>query len=110
MSKIKNESLKTFQMKENYNNNPQVEGEDKIQDCGCTNGSCKPKKKNNFSKLIFAVIILTALAIIGVKLVGHSVNASGKQLFAAPGKPSCCDTSNTKTCDTTKGSSCCSKK
>jgi hypothetical protein len=97
-------------MEETQNNSPQTEGEGKIQVCGCADGNCKPPKKNIYSKLIFALIILAALAIIGVKLVGRSGNALGKQSFAAPGKPSCCDTSKTKTCDTTKGSSCCSKK
>jgi hypothetical protein len=98
-------------MEEIHNDNPQVEGENKKQDCGCTDGSCQPKKKNIFSKLIFAAIILAALAIIGIKLAGHSGLASDKQT-AAPGKAACCDSAktNSKTCDTTRGSSCCSKK
>jgi len=97
-------------MEEIHNNKPQVEDETKNQDCGCTDGSCKPKKKNTLSKIIFVLILLAAVAIIGVKLTGHSGNASGKQTISAPGKASGCDTTKTKTCDTTKGSSCCSKK
>lgn len=97
-------------MEEIHNDSPQVEGENKKQDCGCTDGSCQPKKKNIFSKMIFAVILLAAIAIIGIKLAGRSGNASGKQSIAAPGKVSGCDTTKTKTCDTTKGSSCCPKK
>ena len=97
-------------MEENFKNNQPVEGENPKQDCGCTDGSCQPKKKNILSKLIFGVILLAALTIIGIKLAGRSDNASGKQLNTAPGKASCCDTSKTKTCDMTKGSSCCSKK
>jgi len=97
-------------MEEIHNDNPQVEGENKKQDCGCDDGCCQPKKKNIFSKLIFALILLAAVAIIGIKLVGRSGNASDKQSIAAPGKVSVCDTTKTKTCDTTKGSSCCPKK
>ncbi len=97
-------------MEKNHKDNQPVEGENQKQDCGCPDGNCQPKKKNIFSKLIFAVILLAAVAIIGVKLAGHSGNVPGKQPIAAPGKASCCDTSKTKTCDTTKSSSCCSKK
>lgn len=97
-------------MEEKHNDNLQVEGEKKKQDCGCTDGSCRPKKKNILSKIIFVVILMAAMTIIGIKLVGRSDNASGKQTIAAPGKVSGCDTTQTKTCDTTKGSSCCSKK
>jgi hypothetical protein len=79
------------------------------QDCGCADGNCKPKKKNIFSKSIFAIILLAAVGIIGVKLIGQSEKASGKQTTAS-GKAACCDTSKSSTCDTTKGSSCCPKK
>jgi len=97
-------------METDYNDNQPVKGENQKQDCGCADGSCQPKKKNILSKLIFALILLAAVAIIGIKLAGHSDKASGKQSITAPGKASCCDTSKTKTCDTTKSSSCCSKK
>ena len=90
---------------EKFNKDNQMpESENNKQDCGCEDGCCQPKKKNNFSKVIFAVILLTALAIIGVKLVGRSGNDPVKQMVSSPG----CDTA--KTCDTTKGSSCCPKK
>jgi len=97
-------------MDENYKNPQSVEDKNKKQDCGCNDGSCKPKKKNIRSKLIFGIIILAALAIIGVKLSGFTGTASVKQSVTAPGKASSCDTGKTKTCDTTKGTSCCSKK
>ena len=98
-------------METDYKDNPPVEGENQKQDCGCTDGSCQPKKKNILSKLIFALILLAAVAIIGIKLSGRSGSASVKQ-SVAPGKAACCDTTkaNSKTCDTTKGSSCCAKK
>ena len=97
-------------MEEIYNDTPASKEENKTPDCGCTDGSCKPKKKNIFSKILFVVILIAAAAIIGIKLAGHSDNASGKQLIASPGKVSSCDSIKSKTCDTTKGSSCCSKK
>jgi hypothetical protein len=97
-------------MEEPYTNSISSNKENKTPNCGCNDDSCQPKKKNIFSKLIFAVILLAAVAIIGVKLAGRSGNIPGKQLITAPGKASCCDTSKAKTCDTTKGSSCCSKK
>jgi hypothetical protein len=97
-------------MEENQNNKQPIESENKKQDCGCDDDCCQPKKKNIFSKLIFALILLAAVAIIGIKLVGRSGNASDKQSVAAPGKVSICDTAKTKTCDTTKSSSCCPKK
>ena len=97
-------------MEENQNDTPRVEEENKKEDCGCDDGCCQPKKKNIWSKILFGVILLAAVAIIGIKLTGRSGNASGKQTITTPGKVSACDTSKTKTCDTTKGSSCCSKK
>jgi len=96
-------------MEENNNGNQAVEGENKNQDCGCDDGCCQPKKKNTWSKWIFALILLAAVAIIGIKLTGRS-DASAKQSVVA-GKAASCDTlkAGPKTCDTTKGSSCCSK-
>lgn len=97
-------------MQELNNDTPQANEDNKTPDCGCTDGSCKPKKKNSFSKILFAVILLAAVVIIGIKLAGRSGNASDKQSVAVPGKVSGCDTTKTKTCDTPKGSSCCPKK
>jgi hypothetical protein len=97
-------------MEEIHNENPTVGDKNKNQDCGCTDGSCQPKKKNIFSKVFFAVILLAAVAIIGVKLSGRSGNVSDKQSVVTPGIVPGCDTTKTKTCDTSKGSSCCPKK
>jgi len=90
-------------MKEDYN---QPISENDKNDCGCSDGNCKPKKKNIATKLISLVIILIAVTIIVIKLTG-SGHDSGKQLVN--GKVSC-DTSKSSACDTSKGSSCCSKK
>ena len=41
---------------------------DEKQDCGCSDGSCCPPKKNNkWTKIIFTVVILAALAIVIMK-------------------------------------------
>lgn len=79
-------------------------------DCNCDGECCPPKKKNNiFSKLIFAVIILTAMGIVGVKLFYQQAPAANNQGLNKKGTAACCDTSSSKPCDTTKGSSCCTK-
>lgn len=97
-------------MEDQYTNKPQAEGNSNSADCGCSDGSCKPKKKNVLSKILFTVIIMAALAIIVIKIAGNTEKVSGKQLSTSPGKAAVCDTTKGKTCDTTKGSSCCSKK
>jgi hypothetical protein len=61
------------------------------QDCGCSDGCCIPKKKNNlWSKIIFFAIILAAGVIITVKLVGK------KDAPIPPEK--CCDKTENPTC------------
>jgi len=91
-------------MKEDYN---QAVNENDKNDCGCSDGNCKPKKKNITTKVISLIILLAAITIIVIKVTGHSGNTTGKQLVN--GKTTC-DTSKSSTCDTSKGSSCCSKK
>lgn len=96
-------------MEENDKDNLKVENDHKQQDCGC-NGDCgKPKKRNIFSIILFAVILVAALGIIGMKLVNKPDPKDTKQTVAVPGKGSCCDTTSTKGCDPKKDSSCCSK-
>jgi hypothetical protein len=97
-------------MEETYKDNPQVEDGNKKQDCGCNDGNCNAPKKNIYSKIIFAVVLVAAMAIIGVKITGRPGNISVKQSIAAPGKITGSDTTKTKSCDTSKGSSCCPKK
>jgi arsenate reductase len=96
----------------------QIKGKlpDVKQDCGCEDGCCPPKKKNPFTKWIFAVIILAALGIIGFKLFCHQTPKN--ESCCPPGSSVLCDSTNKATgdttkaapCDTTKGSSCCPKK
>ena len=96
-------------MEEQNKDNPQVEGEKNQKDCGCEDNCCPPKKNNIFTKIIFAVILLAALGIIGVKLFHQPAASAGKEIQCKPGSSACCDTTKPKTCDTAKGSSCCSK-
>ena len=96
-------------MEENDKDNLKVENDNKKQDCGCDGDCCKPKKRNILSILLFAVILLAALGIIGMKLINKPDPQNNKQKLSAPGKPSCCDTTKTKGCASEKDSSCCSK-
>ncbi len=95
-------------MEENGKTVNQPDGSLNQNDCGCEDGNCQPKKSNPIRKIIFAVIVLAALAIVTVKLVSKPVLVPGKEASCKPGS-SCCDTAKATTCDTTKGSSCCSK-
>jgi len=96
-------------MEENEKINVQPDGGNKQGDCGCEGGSCKPKKSNLLTKIIFAVIVLAAAGIIAVKVFHHPSPAVAREAACKPGSSSCCDTTKAKTCDTTKGSSCCPK-
>jgi hypothetical protein len=96
-------------MEENTKDNPNTEDGIKKQNCGCDCDCNKPKKRNIFSILLFAVILLAALGIIGMKLINKPDPKDNKQMLSTPGKPSCCDTTMAKGCDTKKDSSCCSK-
>ena len=81
----------------------------KTSDCGCDGECCPPKKSNPLTKIIFAVIILAALAIVAVKVFKQPAPAAEKASCCPPSS-SDCDTTKATTCDTTKGSSCCPKK
>ena len=96
-------------MDENIKDNSNAGNDSAKKDCGCDGDCCKPKKRNILSVLLFAVILLAALGIIGMKLVNKPDPKNTKETVAAPGKVSCCDTTKTKGCDPKKDSSCCSK-
>ncbi|MEI7726115.1 MAG: hypothetical protein WCK09_13490 [Bacteroidota bacterium] len=97
-------------MEETQESKPSGNIKDNRQDCGCEDGCCPPKKSNMMSKIIFAVILIAALGVVGVKLFHHPAVPAVKESCCPPGSASGCDTSKTATCDTTKGSSCCPKK
>jgi hypothetical protein len=90
--------------------NDKTREENTNKDCGCDDGCCQPKKKkNHLTTILFSVILIAAVAIIGIRMAGRTGSGTDKQ-SATPGKASCMDTSKSKTCDTAKGSSCCPKK
>jgi hypothetical protein len=95
---------------EQVNCTPGGEKADRL-DCGCDGNCCTPKKKSILPKLIFAVVMLAALGVIAAKLSMQPdpSPAAGRQVPSDQGSPACCDSSASKTCDTTKTSSCCPK-
>ena len=96
-------------MEENEKINAQPGSGENKSDCGCTDGSCQPKKSSLARNIIFAVILVAALGIIAVKLFRHPAPAAAREAACKPGSSSCCDTTKAATCDTAKGSSCCPK-
>lgn len=88
-----------------------IENHNNLKECGCDSNCCSPKKNTILMKLIFFVILVAALGIIFVKLFFYSspAPAANQQLFQNPNSPAWCDSTGSKTCDTTKGSSCCPK-
>jgi hypothetical protein len=95
-------------MDEIIKDNPETGNDPVKKDCGCDGDCCKPKKRNNFSIILFVVIIVAALGIIGMKLITKPDPKDSKETVAVPGK-SCCDTSTAKCCEEKKDSSCCAK-
>jgi arsenate reductase (thioredoxin) len=106
MAKWKNSKMWSNFMKDKLKNKGEV-STDGQNDCNCDGGCCPPKKNNIFSKLIFAVIILTAMGIVAVKLIYQQAPAANNQGLNKQRTSVGCDTSSAKTCDTAKGSSCC---
>ncbi len=85
------------------------------KDCGCQDGCCEPKKKNKlWMQIVFALIFLTALSIITVKLVGRGDDKTilGKDSTCTK-TSGCCPGSGQKSCaktsDSTNKTSCCPK-
>ena len=90
-----------------------MENENKTtQDCGCGSDCCQPSKSKPWTKMVFIVIVVAALAIAAFKL--SDVNTTDAKGVASPAdKSACCDTTmqdtTAKTCDPAKNPSCCSK-
>ena len=80
------------------------------QDCGCSDGCCPPKKKNPWTKIVFTVIILAAIAIVIMKFTCGSCKTDsckndvkvekvgGKDSTAKP----CCSQPNSNCGDNSK--------
>jgi hypothetical protein len=93
------------------NKKTHMENENKPkQDCGCSDPNCCAPKKNNLCmKIIFIVIVVAAIGIVAVKLINNKGKSELKGAAVTTEKSSCGDTSNTKACDPSKNSPCCSK-
>jgi len=98
-------------MEENDKTINHTGGRDNQNDCNCNGNCCPTKKKNILSKIIFTVVLLAALGIILVKLFFQStpVPAANHQVSRDPDSPVWCDSTDNKTCDTSRESSCCPK-
>jgi len=77
--------------------------------CNCADDCCLPKKDNKARKIIFAIILLSAIWLIAFKLFNKPVPAAVKESCCPPVVTTGCDTTKNLTCDTTKGSTCCPK-
>lgn len=86
-------------------------GDPDKQNCDCESNCCPPKKTSILPKMIFSVVLLAAMGVILVKLFFTSAPtpASNQQVFRNPDSPAWSDSTQSKCCDTTKGTSCCPK-
>jgi hypothetical protein len=80
------------------------------QDCGCSDGCCTPKKSKPWMKILFAIIIIAALAIVTFKLVSNNNSSAKVGATISTEKSGCGDSSSTKSCEGSKDHSCCSQK
>lgn len=79
------------------------------QDCGCSDGCCTPKKSKPWMKILFAVIIIAAVAIVTLKLVSKNETSAKVGATISTEKSSCGDSSSikcVKICDPNSGSCC----
>jgi|WetSurMetagenome_2_1015567.scaffolds.fasta_scaffold196115_2 hypothetical protein len=75
------------------------------KNCGCSDGNCCPPERKPKWRMVLAILLLLiAFGIIGFKVVSMSNKPA-----PAANDSTRCDTTGKVACDTTKGSSCCSK-
>lgn len=77
------------------------------QDCGCNDGCCQPKKSKPWTKILFAVVIIAAIAIIAIKFSGNNNNSDNKSTMIKNEKIG--PTDSTKSCCPKSNSLCCPK-
>ena len=78
------------------------------KDCGCDDGCCQPKKSNLWTKVVFIVVIVAALAIVAIKFTGGSNKDANNATMVKNEKIGAAD--STKPCCAQGNSSCCEKK
>jgi len=83
------------------------------QDCECGNDCCQPTARKPWTKIVFFIVIIAALAIVAIKL-SHSDNpgkAGSTTDTLTTVKPGSADAGQTKSCsskcDTSIKSNCC---
>ncbi|MEI6124498.1 MAG: hypothetical protein WCQ95_12810 [Bacteroidota bacterium] len=77
------------------------------KDCGCDDGCCQPKKSKLWAKILFAVVIVAAIAIIAIKFTGNNNNSDNKSTMVKNEKIGATD--STKSCCPKSNASCCPK-
>ncbi|MEI8204077.1 MAG: hypothetical protein WCH34_13735 [Bacteroidota bacterium] len=88
-----------------------METENKTKEnCGCEDGNCctPPKKNNLWTKIIFSIVIVAALAIIIMKLTCGNCKTESCSTVAKTEKAGVKD-STAKPCCSDPNSSCCDK-
>lgn len=84
-----------------------MENENKTkQDCGCGDGCCTPSKSKLWMKILFAIIIIAAIAIVSYKLVNNNTSSAKVGATIGTEKSGCCDSSKTKSCESGNKSCC----
>jgi len=76
------------------------------QDCGCCDGCCTPSKSKPWMKILFAVIIIAAVAIVTYKLVNNNTTSAKVGATISTEKSGCGDSSKTKSCESGNKSCC----
>ena len=69
--------------------------------CNCGDDCCKPKKSKLWTKILFFIVIATALSIVTFKIVANNKKAEVKPpvvIVDSIKKPSCCDTTQPNIC------------
>ncbi len=81
-------------------------------DCDCGSDCCQPSKSKPWTKIVFIVIVIAALAIAAMKLINNNTTDAKGTVFPGENSVSCDTISQdtcSKVCDPAKNSSCCPK-
>jgi hypothetical protein len=81
-------------------------------ECNCSDNCCQTPKQKIRKKLIFFIVIIAALAIVAIKLSSNSLSGdrqanNGNTVQNTIGADTLGSKTCSKTCDTSKTSSCC---
>ena len=81
-------------------------------DCACNSDCCQPQKAKPWKKILFALIVFSAVVIVSFKLFGNKeIEHQVKTNTQSAQQPGCCDAKDTKgdvkTANSEKTKSCC---